>query len=162
MWEDKIIGALIGLVGACANNPKTTRTDGIIIKSLAALQMSPNLDDGIAHGMIQEIHAEKNAVAPNCAHCPSPCGNTSDYDMRRVYEAGEEIRRAKLQILDGLKGLAVDIYQSGGESDKVGKFFYRALSYIGYDMEEASLRALLSETERWKKEIHIRRRKGND
>ena len=35
MKEDKTISALIGLVGACNNNPKTENTDRVIIKALA-------------------------------------------------------------------------------------------------------------------------------
>ena len=35
MEENRIISALIGLVGACNNNPKTENTDHVIIKALA-------------------------------------------------------------------------------------------------------------------------------
>ena len=35
MEKNKIISALIGLIGACNNNPKTENTDRIVIKALA-------------------------------------------------------------------------------------------------------------------------------
>lgn len=45
MKEDKIISALIGLVGACSNNPKTAGTDSLVIKALAFPLLCPEYDD---------------------------------------------------------------------------------------------------------------------
>ena len=90
-------------------------------------------------------------MAPGCAVCAAPCGNTSDYDMRRIYEADEGIRKVKLQILEKLQKLAAYICRDQG----YGKipytdsgFFYKALSYVSYDMEEADLLELLDEIEK--------------
>ena len=57
--EDKIISALIGLVGACGNNPKTENTDRLVIKALATMQ-----DANAAKDMIGEIREEKNRISP--------------------------------------------------------------------------------------------------
>ena len=78
MREDGILSALIGLVGACGGNPKTANTDKVIVKALAFPLLHPEED---VSGTVEAVRAEKNAVAPHCAHCASPCGNTSDYDM---------------------------------------------------------------------------------
>ena len=107
MIEDKIISALIGLVGACNNNPKTSDTDGVIIKALAFPLIYPEYDDSTLQEMINDIHSEKNSVVPGCAVCTAPCGNTSDYDMRQIYKADNGIRKVKLQILEKLQKLAV-------------------------------------------------------
>lgn len=152
--QDKIISALIGLAGACSSNPKTANTDGVVIKALALPLINPDMDGEAIESIVREIHAEKNAVAPNCACCQNPCGNTSDYDMRRLYAAKDEIRRAKLQILDGLRELAFNLYKSGKKPDTDGDIFYKSLAYLGYDMEEAPLLALLTEIEGRKQEIH--------
>lgn len=96
MREDIIISALVGLAGACSSNPKTADTDSLVIKALAFPLLHPGYDDKALREIVDDIHSEKNSVAPGCAMCTAPCGNTSDYDMRRIYEADDGIRRAKL------------------------------------------------------------------
>lgn len=151
MKEDRIISALIGLVGACSNNPKTAQTDDLVIKALAFPLLYPGYDDKMLRKMVDDIHAEKNSVAPGCAVCAAPCGNTSDYDMRRIYEADDGIRRVKLQILEKLRQLAAHVCSSR-ESGTIpytdNGIFYKALSYVSYDMEEADLLELLNEVEK--------------
>lgn len=144
MTEDRIISALIGLVRACNNNPKTTDTDGLVIKALAFPLLCPEHDDKAVSNIIDEIYSEKNSVAPSCAVCPAPCGNTSDYDMNRIYEADDSVRKVKLQILEKLQELAV--YFCRDKMTDV-EFFYKALSYVSYDLEGAELLALLNEAE---------------
>lgn len=150
MKEDKIISALIGLVGACSNNPKTAGTDNLVIKALAFPLLCPEYDDKALREIVDAIHSEKNSVAPGCAVCTAPCGNTSGYDMRRIYEADDKIRKIKLQILKKLQSLAAYTCRNQ-ESGKIpytdSEFFYKALSYVSYDMDEASLLGLLDEAE---------------
>lgn len=156
MREDKIISALIGLVGACGNNPKTDNTDRLVIKALAFPFLYPACDDKALREIVEDIYAEKNSVAPSCAVCTTPCGNTSDYDMRRIYEAAAEIRKVKLQILEKLQKFAVYAYRNR-ESERIpytdSAFFYKALSYVSYDIEEADLLELLDEAEKIEQEI---------
>lgn len=156
MREDRIISALIGLVGACNSNPKTADTDNLVIKALAFPLLSPENDDKALREMVDEIYSEKNSVAPGCAVCTAPCGNTSDYDMRRIYEASDGIRKAKLQILEKLQNLATYICRSR-ESGRIpyidSRFFYKALSYVSYDLEEAELFKLMDEAEKIEHDI---------
>ena len=102
MIEDRIISVLIGLVRACNNNPKTAATDSLVVKALAFPLLRPNCGDKAVNEIIDEIRTEKNSVAPGCAVCIAPCGNTSDYDMRRIYEADEHftIKLLKIQTVD--------------------------------------------------------------
>lgn len=151
MREDKIISALIGLVGACNNNPKTADTDNLVIRALAFPLLCPEHDDKALRELIDEIYAEKNSVAPGCAVCTAPCGNTSDYDMRRIYEASDEIRKVKIRILEKLRKLAAYICrnQESGRIPYTDKgFFYKALSYVSYDIEEEVLLGLMDEAEK--------------
>lgn len=151
MREDKIISALIGLVGACGNNPKTAGTDSLLIKALAFPLLCPGYDDKALQEIVDGIHSEKNSVAPDCAVCKAPCGNTSDYDMRRIYEADDGIRKAKLQILERLQKLAAYACSNQG-SGRIpyidSEFFYKALSYVSYCMDETELLGLLDEAEK--------------
>lgn len=156
MREDTIISALIGLVGACGNNPKTAGTDSLVIKALAFPLLYPGYDDSALREIVDAIHSEKDFVAPGCAVCTAPCGNTSDYDMRRIYEAGDAVRKVKLQILEKLQTLAAYVCRNE-ESGRIpytdSGFFYRALSYVSYDMDEAGLLELLDEAEKTEHDI---------
>ena len=156
MIEDRIISALIGLVGACNNNPKTAGTDSLVIKALAFPLIYPEYDDKALREMVDDIYSEKNSISPGCAECTAPCGNTSDYDMRRIYEADAAICKVKLQILEKLQKLAVYAccnQESGIIPCVDNEFFYKALSYVSYDMDEAELLRLLNEAEKIEHEI---------
>ena len=144
MIEDRIISVLIGLVRACNNNPKTAATDSLVVKALAFPLLCPNCGDKAVNEIIDEIRTEKNSVAPGCAVCTAPCGNTSDYDMRRIYEADDQVRRVKLRILEKLQKLAE--YACHNRETDSG-FFYKALSYVSYDLDEEKLLELLNEAE---------------
>lgn len=146
MEEDHIISALIGLIGACNNNPKTVNTDHVVIKALALSLYHSEADSettaAACQALIDEIHTEKNIVSPGCSTCQMPCGNTSDYDMNRIYDAEPEVRDIKLKILSVLKELAADIYNRyrvGAMSEESMDFFYKALIYVSLDMEKEGL-----------------------
>ena len=148
--ESKIIGALVGLAGACNNNPKTKNTDAVVIKALAFPLLNPHADTDTLQDMTKEIYAEKYTVSPGCATCQSPCGNTSDYDMSRIYNAEDSIRNIKLQILSELQNLASDLYRYEKTNllpQESMELFYKVLIYISFDMEKEGLLAFLEETQ---------------
>ena len=153
MEENKIISALIGLVGACNNNPKTENTDRAVIKALAFTRARSEVcevSNETIQALIEEIHTEKYTVAPGCAACQTPCGNTSDYDMNRIYEAEMELRDLKLEILSAVEELAADIYSRkrvDALSAEFMEFFYKTLLYISFDMEKTGLLAFWNEVQ---------------
>lgn len=161
MQGDKIISALVGLVGACNNNPKTENTDHVVIKTLAFPSAYLEATDETLHALIDEIYAEKYTIAPGCATCQTPCGNTSDYDMDRIYEAGADIRELKLKMIAALRELAADVYRhqkpDALSADSM-EIFYKILAYISYDMETDSLLTFWNEVqvdiEKIRREIH--------
>lgn len=129
MKNRRIIGALIGLVGAVGNNGKTDNTDKIIKEALLA-------ED--SEEMIARIQEEKFIISPNCRTCATPCGNTSDYDMDKLELNSEEIKRIKLRILEQLLHIA-------GQRDDLPESVYKALCYIGYDLDLESYLEVLQE-----------------
>lgn len=148
MDGDRIISVLVGLAGACGNNPKTPDTDSLIIKALAFPILYPEADRKSQDAVLDGLYAEKHAISPGCAECAFPCGNTSDYDMSRIYGAEEEIRDVKLQIIFRLRNLAADVCrcrEQGKEAELDGNFLCRAISYIGFDLEREPLQDLLDE-----------------
>lgn len=95
MQGDSIISALIGLVGAVSNNGKTEQTDSVIREAFLCLT-----DAGSEEEMVRKIHAEKFIIAPDCATCLNPCGNTSDYDMAQFYAADAKVISAKRDLIE--------------------------------------------------------------
>lgn len=134
---EAVVSALIGLAGACNNNPKTPQTDRILLRALAGEQDA------------EAVRAEKFAVAPDCAVCMNPCGNTSDYDLERLYTADAEVREAKMQILSALRETAKSLLHKQENID----LFYQALLYVGNDVRMDDLRALLAEVQTFRQKI---------
>lgn len=131
---EKIISALIGLVGAVSNNGKTDETDKIIKKALMSIKNGENEDS-----VVDMIHKEKFTIAPDCATCLNPCGNTSDYDIKKLKNASEDVRNAKLNLINALCEMVVslkyDELSDDEHSDNVlPDDAYRAIAYLGYDL----------------------------
>lgn len=139
--QDELTGALIGLARACVNNPKTERTDRLILDGLFTTVTNVNFNDETVKVMIEEVNAEKDRIVPGCAGCSSRCGNTDHYELSRIWEAQEDIRSMKSLILFGIRGMAAYAYHAmvlGYTSEEVNEFFYKALSVLAEDwtMEE--------------------------
>ena len=103
MRNDKIIGALIGLVGAAGNSGWTEKTD----QTIASALLQEDNDE-----TIEEIHREKYRLSPGCSTCTAPCGNTSDYDMSCFWNGSLEEQKRKHDIINELQQVA-EQYNSG-------------------------------------------------
>ena len=123
MQGDSIISALIGLVGAVSNNGKTEQTDRVIREAFLCLK-----DAGSEEEIVQKIHAEKFIIAPDCATCLNPCGNTSDYDMTQFYAADAKVITAKRDLTEA-------ICKKMSLSENVPEDVYQGIAYLGYDLE---------------------------
>lgn len=114
----------------------------MVVKALAFSPTHVEADDETLQALIDEIHTEKYTIAPNCAVCQTPCGNTSDYDMDRICNAEPEIRDLKFQMIAALRELAADVY-NGQKWDVMSaesiEIFYRVLAYLSFDMKRDSL-----------------------
>lgn len=137
--QDKLTGALIGLAHAAEGieDHLTGETDKLVMESLFTTITNANFDDEAIQALIECVHAEKAHLVPNCGDCASSCGRTDDYDMNNLWSAEEDIRSLKSLILFGLRGMSAYAYHAAiaGYTDKeVSRFFYKALSTIGYDL----------------------------
>lgn len=128
MRQEKVIGALIGLAGAVNNNGKTDQTDAVIREALLST---------CEEEAVQRIHREKYIISPGCEFCPSPCGNTSDFDTARFQREDADILRLKEEIVEELIRLA--------GQEHLSEAAYKALSYLGYDMTAETYREILEE-----------------
>ena len=146
--QDELTGALIGLAKACGNNPKTENTDRVIIEGLYTTITDMNFNDETMQNMITKVENEKKTVAPGCSLCQSRCGNTDNYDMKKLWNDHEEIRSLKSEILFGIREMAAYAYRAmvlGYTSEEVNDFFYKALAVIGYEMEPEDLLSVILE-----------------
>lgn len=146
--QDELTGALIGLARVCENNPYTKETTKIIIEGLFTTITNVNFHDEVLEKMIQKVHEEKQRLAGDCISHASRCGKISDYNMKELWEANEDIRSLKSLILFGIRGMAAYAYHAwvlGYSDEEVNAFFYRALSVIGNEWEQEELLPIVLE-----------------
>ena len=86
--RDTLLGALVGLARATTNEPKTDDTDEVLNAGLR-LAAQPDAPEERLQRMLAIVQTEKHRVAPGCATCAMPCGNTNDYDLARLWAAPE-------------------------------------------------------------------------
>ena len=96
--RDTLLGALVGLARSTSSEPKTENTDAVLNAGLR-LAAQPDAPAETLQRMLDITRAEKHAVAPNCATCAMPCGNTKDYDLTRLRSAAPAVRQRKLRLL---------------------------------------------------------------
>ena len=144
MRSDNVISALIGLIGACSNNPKTPETDSIVLN---ALVFSSDCEcSEKEQKMTDAVRREKFSISPNCASCAMPCGNTSDYDMNRIYDAPDDIREAKIKLIDAVSALAARICDNGEKpSQSTMDAIFKALTYVALDLPAKEFTAITDE-----------------
>ena len=145
--EKELVGALIGLAKACNVHLKTENTDKIIIQSLASIfQNEQQFEE-----LLQKVREEKLAVAPDCATCLNPCGNTDEYNLNELQspEVNQNVRDLKMELLNVSYKLAFNILHDNIEDRETGiKALYKALCVISYDVTEERVRIVLSELEK--------------
>lgn len=130
----KTLSALVGLAGAVSNNGKTDNTDTIVRQALLRI----NTEDGS-----EQIHREKFKISPSCETCPSPCGNTSDYPMEKFAVSSADQQAIREQVLEELQRIAA------AENGALPEIVYRAIAYIGYDLEKEAYERLLEDMKKW-------------
>ena len=147
--QDRLTGELIGLARACSQNPKTGRTDRLILEGLFTTITNVNFHDESLLLLIRKVQEEKAQIAPGCQSCLSRCGSMDAYDMNRIWDAPEDIRSLKSLILFGIRGMAAYAWHAavlGYESQEVNEFFYKALYALAEDWGMDELLPIVMET----------------
>lgn len=126
--RDTLLGALVGLARSTSSEPKTENTDAVLNAGLR-LAAQPDAPAETLQRMLDITRAEKHAVAPNCATCAMPCGNTKDYDLTRLLQA---VFRLAAQHPDADVQLAI----------------YRGLFAFSEDWDEELLDPVIAQTEK--------------
>ncbi len=136
--QDQLTGALIGLARAAEGNEEllTAETYKLILEGLFTTVTNVNFNHGTITALIRRIEDEKKRLVPNCFFCLASCGRTENYDMKKLWNADEDIRSLKSLILFGIRGVAAYAYHADvlGYTDKdVNHFLIKALFTIGMD-----------------------------
>lgn len=134
--QDQLTGALIGIARAVDGNEYliSSSTDKIMREGLAAALLGAHMGNDSLSALIRRAEDEKRKLIPHCYECASPCGRTSNYDIRRLCTADEDICSLKLLILCGIRTMAAYACRAaamGCTDYEVNRFFYQALYAIG-------------------------------
>ncbi len=111
--QDTLTGALIGLVRATNGSLlPANHTEKLLIEGLFATLTNVNFDDEALQMLIDQVHAHKTMLVPQCGGCGAPCGHNNDYDMNELWNTQEDIRSLKSLILFGIRGVAAYAYHA--------------------------------------------------
>lgn len=147
--EEELIGAMIGLAKACYVHEKQETTDALLMDCLVQLADQKEAETDNISMYIVKIREEKSKVAPDCATCFNPCGNTDDYDLDGIWKAEPEIRDVKTKIIYALFDYAKMIKlenilgNSSSNRESVMNLLYRGISVLSYDIPVERLQATL-------------------
>ena len=135
--QDELTGALIGLARATdGDTPVNADTWRLMIEGLFTTVTNVNFNEKTIRELIEQVHAERERLAPNCSGCGSRCGRNDDYDMNLLWNAQEDIRSLKSLILFGVRGMAAYAHHAmvlGYTDEEVNRFFAKALFAVGED-----------------------------
>ena len=135
--QDELTGALIGLARAIdGDTPSTEQTFRILIEGLFATLTNVSFSEEAIRSLLEQVHAEKLALIPQCSTCANPCGRNTDYTMQQLWQADEDIRSLKSLILFGARGMAAYAYHAmvlGYMDSEVNYFLAKALFAVGED-----------------------------
>jgi hydroxylamine reductase len=136
LLQDELTGALIGLALALNGRDATPAADRMMLEGLFATITNVDFHSDDVRRRIEAVHAVSG---------PS---RSADYDLRRLWNADEDLRSLKSLILFGLRGMAAYAYHAlvlGKTDRQVNRFFYR-LAAIGRQLSAEELLSLAMET----------------
>lgn len=147
--RNELIGCTIGLSRVCSMHKKSERTDLLILQALLD-SADTSLSDGTIQSTLSLVKSEKSKIAPMCETCAARCGNSDDYNMKKLYDAPDEIRELKLAILHRIQDMASDAITKlrlGDLDDQTLTYFYKALFAISEDWDQHQLLEVIKETD---------------
>ncbi len=122
--QDELTGALIALARTIQGKQTiSAQISKQIVDGLFTTVTNVNFNDVTIRQRIDAIHRE------------FPAG-TADYDMKKVWDAQEDIRSLKSLILFGIRGMAAYAYHAmilGYTDAQLDAFFIKALCAVGED-----------------------------
>ena len=133
--QDELTGSLIALARKFAKaDTRDEKVDRLLIDGLFTTITNVSFNEKTEREIIDGVKA-------------FGCGEP--YDMKKIWDADENIRSLKSLILFGLRGMAAYAYHAralGYETEEVNNFFVKALSSISEDLDMDKLLPIVIET----------------
>ena len=134
--QDKLTGALIGLARVAEKNKPSMSTHRVMLEGLFTTVTNVNFNEKTIKEQMEAVTGEKKTLMQHCPGCEERCVRSADYDMKKLWNADENIRSLKSLILFGLRGMAAYAYHAwmlGYTDEEVNTFFYEGLRAVGED-----------------------------
>ncbi|MGN0584222.1 MAG: hydroxylamine reductase, partial [Ruminococcus sp.] len=131
-YQDELAGALIELAKSGKRSPDT---DILMMKGLFTTVTNVSFNDTTIKELISDIQKES--------------GSAESFDMKKIWNADEDIRSLKSLILFGVKGMAAYAYHAyvlGKTDSEVTDFFYSALRCVSEEESSEKLLKLVLKT----------------
>ncbi len=143
MTYNKLFGALIGVARSIDwYSPIEKTSMDVILKILSTVASSESLfDESTIKSLTKELHLEKFRLVPDCFTCMNRCGRTDDYDMELLWNAAEDVRGAKLELLDKL----LEMSKEGSSSEEQDRYYVKALISLGETYSADMLKSITKE-----------------
>ena len=140
---NKLFGALIGVARSIDWYAPIEKTSiDIILKVLSTVASNKELlDETTLMSLTKELHLEKFRLVPDCFTCLNRCGRTDDYDMILLWNSDEDIRAAKLELLDKI----LELSKSGSSNDEQSRYFVKSLISLGEAYDADMLKSIIDE-----------------
>lgn len=104
VWEEKLLGELVGLARATEGNEHLITES--VTEILAEILIAEVSDEAQYAAYSGKIDAAKQEMVPDCFHCANPCGRTAALDLKTLENESRQVREAKLAILDAIRTIA--------------------------------------------------------
>ena len=139
-YKEEVIGALIGLVRACESHEPLTDTTALLQEGLLAAGPFDLYSQEQLQELAGRIREHKYRIVPNCRTCLSPCGNTSDFNMKELEQRTPEKQKANRELLWSLQQFAAKLPDHAGMEEAMP--LYQGLAAISFDWEVEELQEL--------------------
>lgn len=141
---NKLFGALIGVARSIDwYAPIEKISMDVIFKILSTIaSREALLDETTLQALTKELHLEKYRLVPDCFTCMNRCGRTDDYDMELLWNAEEDIRSAKLELLDKL----LELSKEETSNEERDRYIVKALLSLGEAYGADMIKSILAET----------------
>ena len=135
----EIMGSLCGLVGAMETHGRNEESDKKVWEILSTLTDSLSEEESLK--LREAIQSEKEIIAPDCAVCMSPCGNTSDYKIEELLQDPLEVQELKVEMTEAL--LSCLSRNAWALSEEILLTAYQAITAFKYSLQEESYKEII-------------------
>ena len=148
--RNELTGALIGLAKTCSNHKPLPTTMPTVREALVNLKTD---DEAILKKQLENIRVEKFNLSPGCATCAVRCGNTDDFDLKKLDEEPKDLKAKKKQLLSMTQRLAavphLPYWKKGENFESSFDFLIlKGLAFIEFADSEKVVEVLCDEIEK--------------